>query len=51
MQTAQGNAREWHPGKILESKDLSPDAHLGLHLDINMKTDLSLQERGSQNRF
>lgn len=43
-------AGAWNLGKILESKNLWPNAHLDLHLDINMKTDLSLQER-SQSRF
>lgn len=49
MQTVeqlQGNGTQ----KVLESKNLCPDAHLDHHLDINMNTDLSLQER-SHSRF
>ena len=50
-----GRCRQWNscrgmtPRKDFGIQELCPDAHLGLHLDINMKTDLSLQER-SQSR-
>lgn len=47
----QGHIAQGHPGKTLEFKDLCPDGHLGLHLDINMKTALFLQNGGGQNRF
>lgn len=35
------NVGQGHPGKTLEFKGLCPDGHLGLQLDINVKTALS----------